>query len=145
MALLTPDTPWKRVGRIHAPFVKSFRLGPCRTAFGFTNGSPYGIREVRMNKQKVTLSLDPEIYARTKEVLKLLPVNVSVSALIDELLSTFAGSVLKPMKDAHTSGQNPRDFYKALHADMLSMVSLEFADLIRTLDEQETKKQHAKR
>ncbi len=82
----------------------------------------------RMAKQKVTLSLDSQIYQRTREILKDIPGNPSVSGLIDELLDGFTKTLQAPLK-ALGEGATAGDSLMLLHSGV--------AEIIRTLHEED--------
>jgi hypothetical protein len=86
---------------------------------------------LRMNKQKVTLSLDPDIYRRTRETLDTLPGTPSVSALVDELLDGFTKTA-GPALAAVSRGVPPKDALTQIFAAAA-------AELVR-IDEQEDEK-----
>ena len=82
-----------------------------------------------MNKQKVTLSLDPIIYQRTKDSLQLLPGKPSVSSLVDELLDGFTKTLSGPIQ-ALAAGSTPADAYTLLMQTAMT-------EIIRTLQEED--------
>lgn len=80
-------------------------------------------------KQKVTLSLDSEIYQRTRDALTKIPGKPSVSSLVDELLDSFAKTVV-PSLALFASGEID---YNRAHGQMTSDA---FSDFIRTFSEE---------
>ncbi len=82
-----------------------------------------------MPKQKVTLSLDTEIYERTKQALKGLAGKPSVSSLVDQLLDEFTRTTA-PALAALSGGASPADAYSQL-------LEGSFAELVRILEEEE--------
>lgn len=94
-----------------------------------------------MAKQKVTLSLNSDIYKRTKDFLALLPGKPSVSSLVDDVLEQFLTRFGEAFKKAQEEGLSPREFMKVWHADTMTDVSVEYAELVRMLKEKEEKKE----
>jgi hypothetical protein len=80
-----------------------------------------------MAKQKVTLTLDSEIYQLTREMLRDIPGNPSVSGLVDELLDGFTKTLQAPLK-ALGEGATAGDSLMLLHSGV--------AEIIRTLHEE---------
>jgi hypothetical protein len=89
-----------------------------------------------MNKQKVTLSLDPEIYRLTREMLKDIPGTPSVSSLVDDLLRGFTATLQGPLKSL-AEGGTPADATKLFHGGVL--------DFIRILEQEDEKPAKAKK
>jgi hypothetical protein len=82
-----------------------------------------------MAKQKVTLTLDSEIYQRTREILRDIPGNPSVSGLVDELLDGFTKTLQAPLK-ALGDGATVGDSLMLLHSGV--------GEIIRTFHEEAT-------
>ena len=85
----------------------------------------------RMPKQKVTLSLDPEIYQRTRDALSILPGTPSISALVDQLLDGFATTVA-PALSAVARGESQQQA-------MTHLFGAAFDEAIRIHEEEEAK------
>ncbi len=92
-------------------------------------------RGVLKNKQKVTLTLNKEVYARAREFVNGLPGNPSVSSLVDEVLDAFLVGV-SPMFDALKVGDpaSQIETLKRLYGESSTAMGLDFADTIRAIE-----------
>lgn len=90
-----------------------------------------------MAKQKVTLSLDTEIYERTREMLRKTPGSPSVSSLVDQLLDQFT-LTMGPALAALGSGYS----LEAASQQFLESASAQF---VRILDEEDDEPEQAKK
>lgn len=97
-------------------------------------------RGVLKHKQKVTLTLNKEVYARAREFVNGLPGNPSVSSLVDEVLDAYLTGTA-PLMDAVKSGDEAAQIetLKRLYGEMSTALGLEFGDTIRAMEAQAKK------
>lgn len=86
----------------------------------------------RMAKQKVTLSLDSEIYQRTREALAQLPGKPSISSLVDQFLDGFSRNVAPSLALFSQGSMTYEGAENKMTGDVL-------ADFIRILSEEDEK------
>lgn len=91
-------------------------------------------------KRRINLSLTADHYEAARELLSKLPGRPSVSGLVDMMLRDFVlqmGPHLEAIASA--SPLERLQVVKHINAEMLAKVSLEFADTVRTLQQEQEK------
>lgn len=83
-------------------------------------------------KQKVTLSLNSEIYVEARRVLDLLPGSSSLSGLIDDMLELFVTEYGPKVAGFTSTDVNIRvNTLREFHSEQISKASGEFEEIIR--------------
>jgi hypothetical protein len=92
-----------------------------------------------MAKMRATFTIDPDIYKETQKLVSHVP-NLSVSSLVELLLRQFVGR-MNPVLQAALSGDAPAQIeaFKRFHGESQTDLALEFADVIRMIQEKEAK------
>jgi antitoxin component of RelBE/YafQ-DinJ toxin-antitoxin module len=92
-----------------------------------------------MPKRRVTLTIDPDIYENAQNLVGHIP-GLSVSSLFELLLGQFIQK-MAPVLNAALSGDAAAQIeaFKRFHGESHTDLALEFADVIRMIQEKEAK------
>jgi hypothetical protein len=88
------------------------------------------------NKQKVTLTLNKDIYKRTRELVDNLPGKPSVSSLVDDLLDQFVTTMQPAFREVLFSKEAAvqAEALKRVHGELVTLMGLELAGTIRVVE-----------
>ncbi len=92
-----------------------------------------------MAKQRITLTIDPEVYGNARELVSHVQ-KLSVSALVELLLGQFVdrmGPILKAAQSGDPASQI--EAFQRFHGDTHADLAIEFTDMIRIIQEKEAR------